>query len=395
MIKTLVVTLAVAAIAGTARESTAQIAPEAPKTPGWVLTPSVGVGGSWDDNVLMLNPGDNPPSDYATPVNPSLSLDYRGRRTWFTAGYEGAFLTYRTLGQLNSTEQHLRAFFQHRATPRLTLFAEETFAEAPTTDALVLSGIPFYRIGSQTNAAGGGFEAFLTRYTTMRGVYTLRSVTFDPDERIGGLLEGGHAHEASVTVSRMFSPRWTMGGQYELRRAVLSEGRDSFDIHTAGATAQYEATRATRLFAMLGVSQLGAGLRHEARTGPTVRVGVVRRVERATLSASYQRSFTPAFGFGGTFQNEEWQASAHVPFARNRAYLDSGVSWFDNDPLELDQPSLKSLWLSSTIGYRLTQWLNVEGYAGRTQQDAQRAGGELSRNQVGFRLVAVKPLKLD
>ena len=208
-------------------------------------------------------------------------------------------------------------------------------------------------------------------------------------------LEGGHTHEGLIALERMLSPRVRLGGLYELRRNLLSDSLDQFDIHSAGLTAQYDATRTTRLFGLLGVSHLGAGLRHEAQTAPTVRAGVMRHAELATFSASYQRSFIPAFGFGGTFQNEEWQASIHVPFARNRAYIEGSISWFDNDPLVTGQPSLQSRWLSSTLGYRVTRWLNLEGFYSGAQQDAQRAGGRIGRNQVGFRIFAAKPLKLD
>jgi hypothetical protein len=36
----------------------------------------------------------------------------------------------------------------------------------------------------------------------------------------------------------------------------------------------------------------------------------------------------------------------------------------------------------------------LEGFYGRTQQNSQRIGGQLERNQVGFRVVAIKPMKL-
>ena len=345
--------------------------------------------------------------DYATPVNPALGLDYRGRRTWLSVGYEGFFLTYRTLGQLNSSEQHARAFFEHRVSPRLTLFAEETFTRAPTTDALELAGVPFYRIGSQTNDAGGGFEVMFTRQTALRTAYTHSAVSFDRDVLLGSDLAGGYAHEASMTLTHMLSPRVTVGGQYDLQHVVqnvgaqnvglsesLSEGEDRFAIHSAGLTVQYSVTRATRVFALVGASHLGAGLTHEEQTGPMVRAGITRRAELATLSAHYQRSFIPSFGFGGTFQNEEWVGSIHVPFAANRAYAEGGVAWFDNAPLQSGVLSVRSVWVSGTLGYRVSRWLNLEGFYGRSQQDTQRPGGNLTRNQVGFRIVAAKPMRL-
>jgi hypothetical protein len=112
------------------------------------------------------------------------------------------------------------------------------------------------------------------------------------------------------------------------------------------------------------------------------------------VSASYNRSYIPSFGFGGTFQNEQWMANLRMPLGRTRAYVDGGISWLNNDPLDTDQPSLQSAWVSSTLGYYATRWLSLEGFYGRTQQDSQRLGGRRERNQVGFRVVAAKPLKL-
>jgi hypothetical protein len=83
-----------------------------------------------------------------------------------------------------------------------------------------------------------------------------------------------------------------------------------------------------------------------------------------------------------------------MPIGRTRAYVDGGISWLNNDPLDSDQPSLQTAWVSTTLGYYATRWLSLEGFYGRTQQDSQRAGGQLERNQVGFRIVAAKPMKL-
>lgn len=383
-----------AAFAPAAALAQMDVQAQAQQPPGWVFTPSIGVGGSWDDNVLLANPGQNPPKDYATPVTPMVSLDFRGRRTWFSSGYEGSLLMYRTLTELNSSEQRVRALLRHRVTELVTMFVQENFTRAPTTDELQLAGVPFYRIGSQTNAVGGGVEALLARHTTLRTAYTLRTVSFDADERLATDLEGGYAHEGLLALSRALSQHLSLGVQYEVRRAVLSEGLDRFNIHTGSLTMQYQATPTVTLNGSLGVSRLGDGLRHDPHTGPAIGASITRVGRRARLSAGYQRSFIPAFGFGGTFQNEEWTGSVHVPFARNRAYTDGTVAWFDNDPLETGEPSVKTLWLSSTLGYRATRWLSIEGFFARSQQDTQRVGGDLDRNQVGFRIVAAKPMRL-
>ena len=378
-------------------------APTQQPVAGWVFTPAISFGGTWDDNVLLVNPGTNPVSDYASPIGPSISLGYNGKRTRFSTGYNGSMMRYVTLDGLNTFQQSLRAMLEHRHSARLSFFAQESFASAPTTDVLQLAGVPFYRTGSRSNAASGGIQAALSKHTSLRSAYTLRSVTFDRNQLSGTQLQGGHSHEVTTTLERMLSPHLMVGGEYQFTRAIVNSGttlglrgpEDSFNIQMASATAQYQVAAGTTLSAGVGVAQLGAGLTHEGRTGPQWRAAASQQVGRGSVSASYRRAYIPSFGFGGTMQNEQWMANVHMPLGRTRAYVDGSVSLFNNDPLDSDQPSLQSVWLSTTLGYSATRWLALEGFYGRTQQDSRREGGQLERNQLGFRMRAVKPIKLN
>jgi hypothetical protein len=369
---------------------------------GWIFTPSISFGGVWDDNVLLVSPGTNPPSDYGSPIGPALSLSYTGKLTRFSSGYTGSMVRYMTLDGLNSFHQSLHAMLEHRQSARLSLFAQDSFASAPTTDVLQLAGIPFYRTGSRSNAASGGFQAALTKHTTLRSVYTLRSVDFDIDQFSGTRLQGGHSHEINTTLDRALSPHLIVGGQYEFTRAIVNSRsvlllrgpEDRFNMQTASLTAQYLVAAGTTLSGGVGISQLGAGLTHKERIGPQWRAAVTQRAGRGVVSASFQRAYIPSFGFGGTMQNEQWNANIRMPLGRTRLYVDGAFSWLNNEPLDTDQPSLQSAWLSSALGYYATRWLTLEGFYGRTQQDSRRTGGQLERNQIGFRVQAVKPIKL-
>jgi hypothetical protein len=393
--RTLRIVLLFASLCGMPAGTSAQSSqPQEPQAVGWIFTPAVGFGGAWDNNILLANTGDNPPGDYATPLNPAADLDYRGRRTRLSTGYEGAFLLYRTFDELNSTEQHAHAMLEQRLTERLTVFGEETFAQVPTTDALLLSGVPFYRVGSRTNEVRAGLEARLTKVVALRGRYSLNHITFADDSLAAADLQGGHSQELVVGLDRLLSQRLTIGAQFEVRRAVITDDVDRFDSNTASVGLEYDITPELTVSGMAGVSRLGAGVDHEARTGPAVRASITHRARHLVLSAGYSRSFIPSFGFGGTFQNEEWQGNVHVPFYGTRGYIDGSVARFDNDALEATQPSLRSVLLSATLGYRLTRWLSAEGYYAQSQQDSQQAGGELGRHQVGFRMRAAKPMRL-
>jgi hypothetical protein len=371
-------------------------------TPGWVFTPRVSFGGSWDDNVFLVHPADNPPGDYASPIGPAATLDYSGKRTRFSAGYDGSIVLYRSLDELTSYSQFLSAAFEHRASERLTIKLHETFNMAPTTDAIpsVGGGVPFYRIGSRANAAGGGFVAALQKHLTVGGSYTLRIVDFDFDEQLGRELRGGTSHELDFSVDRALSPRLSVGGEYSFDRVsheagTALEGPDErFNIQSGSVTATYQLRPTVTVTGAFGLAHMGSGLTFEGRTAPAWRAGITHTRRDVALSALYSRSFIPSFGFGGTLQNEEWSGRVFVPFARNRAYTEGSLSWFNNESLEPDQPKLRTVWVSGKLGYRVTRWLSVEGFYNRSGQDSHRPGGQLSRNQIGFQVVTFKPLRI-
>src|SRR5262245_1624706 len=276
-------------------------------TAGWVLTPSIGVGGSWDSNPPVGDPRGAAPSDYGTPVTRGGSMDYFGRRLRFSTGYEGSFVMHRTLDALNSAQHLGRALLEYRATRRMKLFADAHYDRAPTTDTLQLAGVPFYRVGSQTKTVGGGFEAAVARHTSVQARYTFRDVSFEPDPRTLANLQGGTEHDITVSVGQALSRRLTIGGEYELRREILTQGLDTVNIHTGGATVNYDVTPTFSLTGFVGVSYLGDALTHESRVGPAFRVGAGKQTKYVILSGSYERSFIPSFGFGGTFQNRALQ----------------------------------------------------------------------------------------
>lgn len=362
------------------------------QAPGWVFTPSVGFGGSWNNNLLLASEGDRPLSDFGTPIDSGLNLDFRGRRLNLSGSYTGSFVMYRTYDELNAADQRAHAYMDLRMSQGLKLFAKENFIRAPSTDVLNLAGVPFYRTGSQTNEAGGGVEAVVARHTTLVAGYVLRSVTFD--QQAGQQLQDGYEHEWTVSLARQRSTRLTVGAQYDLRHEVLSHGTDQFNIQQGGATVEYTLTRSLDLSGLLGVAVLGAGLTHEGSVGPAVQARLLYRVRETRLSASYQRSFVPSFGFGGTFQNEALVGTAHVPIASSRVYVESNLSWFNNDSLVIGQPSLRSMWLSASGGYRVSRRMTVEGYANRSTQDAQRPGGNITGTVIGFRVVISKPMRI-
>jgi hypothetical protein len=376
--------------------------------PGWIFTPSISSGGIWDDNVLLVNPGTNPLSDYGFPITPAASLDYTGKLTRFSTGYTGSFVRYMTLSELDSLQQSFHASVDRKLNTRVALFGQESFNAAPTTDLLVMAGVPFYHIGSRSNAATGGVQAALAKHTTLRTSYTLQNVDFDTNVFTFNQLLGGHTHQVTASVEQAVSRHFVVGGEYEFSRSIVNgqttlagveASEDRFNTQSASGTVQYQPLAGTTISGGLGVAVLGEGLNHAAGTGPVWHAGVSQKAGRGVVSASYSRSYIPSLGFGGTFQNQEGTVRLHMPIG-GRAYVDGGFIWMSNEPLNSNEPlgivqqNLQSAWFSSNVGYHLTRWLSAEGFVVHSQQDSQVAGGQLARNQVGFQVIAAKPIRI-
>ena len=104
--------------------------------PGWIFTPSIVVGGTWDDNVLLTNPEANPPGDYGSPITPAARLSYTGKYTRFSSGYSGSFVRYLTLTELNSLQQSFNATIDRKANGRLTFFGRWTCEKGRSSPTL-------------------------------------------------------------------------------------------------------------------------------------------------------------------------------------------------------------------------------------------------------------------
>ena len=369
------------------------VSAEEAATPGWVFAPSIGVGASYDTNVLLLAVPDNPPRDSGIPLTPRASLDYSGRRTNFGAQYDGSFLMYQDLRELNSSDHQGGAHFRHRLSRRATLFGQESLTHASTTAGLMISGVPFYRLGSVSNAIGGGVDVLLSRRTTLHSSYSHNFVSFDSFDRLPEAppLAGGYSHDVTASLSQAISPTVTIGGDYELTRAVLADGEDRFFIQTTTMTVEFHASRQVVLSGFAGVSHVTASATQGPRTGPALRAAVTRRDRRTLLIASYERTFVPSYGFGGTFPNQQFQGVLRVPFWRNRAYVEGSLTRFDNQPIEPTEDKLRSLFVGGLLGYRATRWVNVQGFYRRTQQNVR---GELRRDEFGVQVVAATSLRL-
>lgn len=361
--------------------------------PGWTFTPTLIYSGTADDNVLMHGRGDATTGDYVNVVNPRGQLDYNGRYSQFDLFYTGAFLMYRSLNTLNSYDQHGSISLRRRVSKHIALFAADSLSIVPTTDAIEFVGIPFLRTGSRINSLRTGVEATLSKRTMVTLAYTAQWIDFDSASVFGQLIRGGHGQGGTLTLRHRVSEHTTLLGDYDYQRATVN-GIDTFDVQNSSVGVEQRLTERTVAYAAVGVARLGISSFGPARTGPAWRAGIARQFEKAGFDLSYSRSFVPAYGIGGTTQNEEASGRVRLPLAR-RVYAQSAISWRRNEPLTRGELRLKSWWIDAGLGVGLQPWLRLEGYYNGMIQEIDRPGGQMDHNRVGFQIVMTKPMRIQ
>ena len=70
---------------------------------GWVFTPEMGFGETYDDNIGLFGEtsGATRSDDFVQMWQPGADLHYAGRHTEFGLGYSGSFLNYQTFSTMN------------------------------------------------------------------------------------------------------------------------------------------------------------------------------------------------------------------------------------------------------------------------------------------------------
>src|SRR5436305_8729118 len=276
-------------------------------TAGWIFTPSLAYQGAYDDNVLLRGVGDQAPSDFTNVINPRGDLTYQGRRTLFDTVYDGGFAFYRQLNELDSYDQHLRVSVRRLMTPHLAFFAQNGFAKVPTTELVNLIAVPFIRHGSKIDDLRGGVDAAISKRTSLTAAYYVEWISFDSkDGVVNPFLVGGHSQGGTLAVKHALSETTSLTGNYDVQHALVTTGA-TFDVQNADAGIEQRLSGLTRIFASFGFSRLALSEQGPARTGPAWRAGLSHQFEAASVDVSYSRSFVPAFGFGGTYQNEEFR----------------------------------------------------------------------------------------
>ena len=356
--------------------------------PGWVFTPGVSVAETWDNNVLLATEGSETVGDFLTAVTPRAALSFRGRLTTLQFDYRGSFQLYQQLSDLNAYDQRSNSSFRQRLSPTMTLFARNSLSRSPSTDEVDLPGILFRRQGVLIDDFRTGLEARLSSRTSLSGAYVFQWVNFDEDPTTppsSFLDRSGYANGAEAEFDHVLTPRLTVGAEYDMRHANVGEFRE-FDIQNAMGTVDYRLGARYSLSGGAGLSWLHTTLTDVGRSAPAFRVSLNRSGERVAWNVSYRKSFLPSVGFGGTFQNQEFQAGFFAPLTR-RLDLSGSMAMVEADALTTAELGLRSIWARSSVSYAASRYLRVEGFYIAVFQDSRRAGGHINRSRVGIQVV--------
>jgi hypothetical protein len=368
---------------------------ESARFPGWSFTPSMAVGALYDSNVALRVPRTDlagPGSDAMFNVIPAGQLEYFGRRTEFSTTYRGFLRRYVDVDVLNSFDQRASMSLKHAVSRRLTVFARDSFADSPTTDEVDVNGVPFGRIGSQTNTFAASADYRLRKLLTWSARYDNTWVSFDRSDLF---LTGGWIHGVRNELSYTVKEHVTVGGEYSYRTASLDERRREFSFQDVGGVVRFVLGPRTRANAAAGFATLHDRNRDETRTGPFVRLGIEQALDRATLGASFERQYVPSFGFGGASNSQELRGYVQMPLRHRRLSTNASAVWRQTSPFEVDTLELDTVWLSSTLAYTAARWLRIEGVYTYARQDALGTGGEIKRHRIGVQFVISQPMRIQ
>ncbi len=364
---------------------------------GWSATPSLLFSRTYDDNVLLHGAGDPTVTDYINVLNPRADVNFHGGRSDFTARYEGVFYAYQQSSGLNSYDQHGGINAKHRLSKYNSFFFSANVQRSPTTELQQFIGVPYLRVGSFSDDISGGLETLVNKRLTITTTAHTSYVTYDQNA-FASLLLGGYSVGAGVSMRERLTSRTTLTADYDYQHATIGTANDIFNIQNATAGLDYQLTQNMHAFAAGGVSRVDASAFGPAHVGPSWRLGLSEHYRATVIDLGYSRSFVPSFGLGGTLQNEDATASIRMPFTR-RLYAQGIASWHRDDAIVISIPEIRTVWIQAAVGYTARSWIRIEAYYATTRQNFDAItlafpDGRLTHDQIGFQVIASKPLRI-
>ena len=342
--------------------------------------------------MLFENVGSDLVDEHLHMLRPRGTLGYLGRREELTVQYAGGFVRHPTLPSLDSYDQRLLTQAMRMLSRRHTLRLAHAATLVPTTDLLELPGVPFTRVGSHREDLSVLVQSQISRRLETTAAYRLQWVQFDRNPRTNEALLGGSSHGATIAARQALTARLSLTADYDIARQTLGNG-ETFLLQNSGGGLDYALREDLHLFGSAGVSHLSGIGNRPPRLGPAMHVGLARTTPTATMAVTYRRSYVPSYGFGGTSDNEELTTRLQVPIGR-RVFAYSSVSLRRNQPLDVAELALRSLWFHNSLGYVVNDWMRVEGFAAGSRQHIDRPDGRVHHYAIGLQVTATTTTRI-
>lgn len=366
--------------------------------PGWTFTPGGVVGLVYDDNVaIAAAPASTNSTQGSTllTIEPTGRLAFTGRHSSMSTSYTGQFRRYKDLPALNGYSQHAQLSFEQQTSDLFTWSVQNSYADVPTTDEVELNGVPFQRSGTRTDNLGAGLVARVSPLSSLSVRYDLTWARFD---RSAPALTGGTINGFNSEFRRDLNGRLGVGIEGQLRFASVNLAAATTRFENIGGTLHYALAQFTEFTAALGLAYLQDPSRAITRSGPYTRVSIDQITPAGVYGASYERSFLPSFGFGGSTRSQEVRGWVDLPPIGRRVFVQSSLAWRRSEPLEGLDIARDTTYLRGSIGYAIARPIRVDGfyiYSRQAALESRLAGGTINRSRVGVELTFFNPMRIQ
>jgi hypothetical protein len=239
----------------------------------------------------------------------------------------------------------------------------------------------------------------LTERTEWNARYDFTYGAFD---RKAADLTGGTIHSLHTGVMQQMTSRLKVGADGSYRFAdmnvtgpLVGDGH-TLQFYELGSAITYELAQYTTLSAGAGWSHVNDELRALSRSGPYVRGSISHSEEQTVFGATYERSFMPSFGFGGSTRSQRVSGWIDLPPIGRRIFIQSALSWRRTNPFDnATALRLDTITFHTTSGYAITRQMRVQGVYMFSRQDSAVTGGEVNRNRIGVEFVLFNPMRIQ
>ncbi|MBI1735042.1 MAG: hypothetical protein HYR51_07710 [Candidatus Rokubacteria bacterium] len=360
------------------------------------LTPSIGAGVEYNDNVLLDNSARE--WDVIGIFTPGLTFTAE-RPTWrFNAGYYFENRVYWREPERNNAFDRqvftLDSFY--RLAPNLTLSLDDEFSYERGLNAFRSRGIATGRDPSWTNTIRPGVTWQIDPLTTTRAFLGWTTWRFEGED-----LSDSDSYHLDLAAERAFTPRLSGIAGYQAAYFDLDRGENA-TTHTPRIGARYDFT--PTLTGTLTAGPTFVIQDSETRVTPSVSADLRKRYAWGTTTFTYMRDVGIASGLGGATDNQTIGLSVLVSRVWRGLTLDVTPQYTTAESDD-DTIDVRALTLPIQATYQFTPWFSATlGYAFFFQRDESRlrsatTGEPLARdvdqNRVYFTLVFGYPITFD